>query len=148
MPERTTLKKDMTDPMLRRISTIYIHIQSIYSRKCRVLVSKSFGLANEVGLAVASAVRVPVERATGLNARAHNSEKRYDRPHVATHFYHLYTYTIDIQPEMKRASAICSLDVWISQTHGDHYLPRRQWPVTWVCDIQPPNEQIADAYCV
>ena len=46
-----------------------------------------------------SAVRVPVERATGLNTRAHNSEKRYDRPHVATHFYHLYTYTIDIQPE-------------------------------------------------
>ena len=31
--ERTTLKKDMTDPMLRRIYTIYIRIQSIYSRK-------------------------------------------------------------------------------------------------------------------
>ena len=56
-------------------------------------------MCDTVGLAVASAVRVPVERATGLNTRAHNSEKRYDRPHVATHFYHLYTYTIDIQPE-------------------------------------------------
>ena len=55
-----------------------------------------------VGLAVASAVllRVPVERATGLNTRAaDNSEKRYDRPPVATHFCHLYTYTIDIQLE-------------------------------------------------
>ena len=43
--------------------------------------------------------RVPVERATGLNTRADNSETRYDRPPVAKHFYHLYTYTIDIQPE-------------------------------------------------
>ena len=33
------------------------------------------------------------------NTRAHNSEKRYDRPHGLMHFYHLYTYTIDIQPE-------------------------------------------------
>ena len=33
IPERTTLKKNMTDPMLRRISTIYIRIQSIYSRE-------------------------------------------------------------------------------------------------------------------
>ena len=56
-------------------------------------------MCDTVGLAVASAVRVPVERATGLNTRAHNSEKRYDRTHVATHFYHLYTYTIGIQPE-------------------------------------------------
>ena len=64
-----------------------------------MLTSQSFELANEVGLAFTSAVRVPVERATGLSTRAHNSEKRYDRPHVATHFYHLYTYTIDIQPE-------------------------------------------------
>ena len=87
----------MTDRLLRRISTIYIRIQSIYSRKTGC--SQSFGVSNEVGLAVASAVRVPVERATGLNTRAHNSEKRYDRPHVATHLYHLYTYTIDIQPE-------------------------------------------------
>ena len=31
--EQTTLKKDMTDHLLRRISTIYIRIQSIYSRK-------------------------------------------------------------------------------------------------------------------
>ena len=65
----------------------------------RVLTSQSFELANEVGLAFTSAVRVPVERATGLSTRAHNSEKRYDRPRVLMHFYHLYTYTIDIQPE-------------------------------------------------
>ena len=65
----------------------------------RVLISQSFGLAHEVGLAVALAVQVPVERARGLNTRAHNSEKRYDRPRVLMHFYHLYTYTIDIQPE-------------------------------------------------
>ena len=60
----------------------------------RVLTSQSFGLANEVGLAFTSAVRVPVERATGLSTRAHNSEKRYDRPRVLMHFYHLYTYAI------------------------------------------------------
>ena len=41
----------------------------------RMLTSQSFELANEVGLAVTSAVRVPVERDTGLNTRAHNSEK-------------------------------------------------------------------------
>ena len=58
----------------------------------RVLTSQSFELANEVGLAFTSAVRVPVERATGLDTGAHNSEKRYDRPHVATHFYHLDLY--------------------------------------------------------
>ena len=74
-----------------------------------MLTSQSFELANEVGLAVTSAVRVPVERATALNTRAHNSEKRYGRPHVAMRFYHLYTYTIDIQPETQYASAICSL---------------------------------------
>ena len=39
IPERTTLKKDMTDPMLRRISTIYIRIQSIYSRETGCYVS-------------------------------------------------------------------------------------------------------------
>ena len=48
---------------------------------------------------------------------------------------------------MQRASAICSLGGWISHTHGDHYLP------TSMADnvgmrYQPPNEQIADAYCV
>ena len=64
-----------------------------------MLTSQSFELANEVGLAFTSAVRVPVERATGLDTGAHNSEKRYDRPRVSMHFYHLYTYTIDIQPE-------------------------------------------------
>ena len=33
-----------------------------------MLISQSFGLADEVGLAVAAAVRVPVERATGLHS--------------------------------------------------------------------------------
>ena len=52
-----------------------------------------------------------------LDTGAHNSEKRYDRPHVATHFYHLYTYTIDIQPENR---------VLISQSFGlAHAMGRR-----------------------
>ena len=62
----------------------------------RVLISQSFGLAHEVGLAFTSAVRVPVERATGLSTRAHNSEKRYDRPRVLMHFYHLYVNLISL----------------------------------------------------
>ena len=45
-----------------------------------MLTSQSFELANEVGLAFTSAVRVPVERATGLNTRAHNSEKDMTDP--------------------------------------------------------------------
>ena len=59
-----------------------------------MLVSQSFVLAHEVGLAIALAV----ERARELNTRAHNSEKRYDRPHGATHLYHLYTYGNGLQP--------------------------------------------------
>ena len=62
-----------------------------------MLTSQSFELANAVGLAFTSAVRVHVERATGLNIGAHNSEKRYDRPRVATHLYHIYTYGNGLQ---------------------------------------------------
>ena len=85
-----------------RVATHFYHLYTYtidIQPENRVLTSQSFGVANEVGLAFTSAVRVPVERATGLNTQAHNSGKRYDRTRVATHFYHLYTYTIDIQPE-------------------------------------------------
>ena len=119
IPERTTVNSEKRYDRPRFATHLYhLYTYTIdIQPENRVLTSQSFGLVNEVGLAFTSAVRVPVERATGLNTGAHNSEQRYDRPRVLMHFYNLYSYTIDIQPENR---------VLISQSFGlAHAMGRR-----------------------
>ena len=45
----------------------------------------------------------PVRHGDSIPERTtlNNSEKRYHRPRVVTHSYHLYTYINDIQPETR-----------------------------------------------
>ena len=96
---------------------LYTYTIDIQPKK-RVLISQSFGLAHAMGRRLSrTRTRQACHAPRALDTGAHNSEKRYDRPRVLMHTYHLYTYTIDIQPENR---------VLISQSFGlAHAMGRR-----------------------